>query len=487
MAATRELTLTPGLTFTGTLDALGGMIATGLLTVAPSLNESASTAATFVATAGTLAIDPSLTISEAMTGQVDLIGNLSFSSQSSDTSPLTTTATLTATGDWIVAGTPVTVTLAANGDLTLMPGLTFSDTLDALVNVTANGSLTVAPSSTISGAQVATATLKITSGTLTAAAGGDSGNPWVQWLVSIWKQFFELVRGVIDQVMAAVQTYWQALQEQMPEPLKNMLSWVYTNIVLRILQPLVDILQTYLLQPLVTQTPDMLARMTLVTLAVLALLLGWQYTDHYVSNRKTVPVDATIHALVISAKDDQVFVGTEKGVYRSVKNDPQTPKLKAIARVLARNMFSGRAMESVNAGLRQTKQGQGARCAGIDFRWIWKPAGRDEGGSRLSLFAESEPKQFNVDNGIVQKIVTQLDKCELPDELREQFKNKGKRWPMKPRRQTWNRKEACGRWRMPARSISSVSKGKSLQCIWTINGKNMAMALSSLRSARLWR
>ncbi len=400
------------------------------ITIAPTLVEVVplSTMATFTSTQGTLMITPTLVITELISAPVDLKGRLSLPTQLVRTDSLTATAILTATGVLTTMSQDsqaltTTVELATSGELALRPGFKFSGTLSALGDVTVTGQLSVAPSCVVCGTQLATTTLALT-GTLEATSETGGQETATSWFSAIWTQVVDLVNVAIQQSTAAMQTFWQALQDQLPDPLNSVLSWIASNILQPTLRCIVAFLQTTLLQPLFSQPSALLARLILITLVVLVIGLGWQYADHRMSKRKTVQIGQSVHALAIDAKG-RIFAGSEEGLFRSPENDQQTPFLNRIERVLLRSLFTDREMEPVNAGLISLNHGKAPDVRALTFNATGNLlAGTKDGHLFRYRQYTGEPALFRVKTDMA-TMIKELDSGKLPGKVIKEFHNKG--------------------------------------------------------------
>ena len=171
-------------------------------------------------------------------------------------------------------------------------------------------------------------------------------DPRFPWLTNIWAQVSDLLQTTVIASWNAIKLFVLSLWAALPDWIKNLLIPINDYLI----QPVIKFVDTYLINPLLHYTAATLLQISAIILAVLALLLAWIYADRQMSNRKTVRLTGPVNALAIHPKG-QIFAGTEKGVFRSVADDPNAAWWTKVTRVLIRRAFPDVPMEPINTGL----------------------------------------------------------------------------------------------------------------------------------------
>lgn len=175
----------------------------------------------------------------------------------------------------------------------------------------------------------------------------------IEWLSPIWSGIQELFQATIIPGWQAIKSFASELWGALPAPVRGFLAPLYTEII----APVVRFIDDYLVRPLLNDTAATLVQASGVLLAVLALLLAWQYTARRMSERKTVRLNEPVYTLAVR-DNGQLFAGTDSGVYRSLEDDPDLPFYKRTPRILLYQLFKDKEMEPINVGL-PLKEGKG--------------------------------------------------------------------------------------------------------------------------------
>jgi len=175
----------------------------------------------------------------------------------------------------------------------------------------------------------------------------------IAWLQPILGGSQELFQKTIIPGWQAVKSFAIELWAALPPSVQKLLVPLYTKLI----APVVLFIDIYLVRPLLNHTAATLVQASGLILAVIALLLAWQYTARRMSERKTVRLNEPVYTLVVR-DNKQLFVGTDSGVYRSLEDDPDLPIYQRTARLLLYQLFKDKEMEPINNGLLLTKDGQ---------------------------------------------------------------------------------------------------------------------------------
>ncbi|HRW10963.1 MAG TPA: hypothetical protein P5121_37935, partial [Caldilineaceae bacterium] len=258
------------------------------------------------------------------TGLVGGIGAFTDSSPEETTAELSSEVIFTATVDSgfvITKPTPISVTLQLD------------DIFTATHNAESQNPVT------------GVAALQI-DGTVGSPSDDEPGGP----VMGIWKQVSALLSSTVIASWQGIESFVTELWDALPWWIQGILRPLYTRLIL----PIFNFVNTYLIQPLLYQTATTLVKISGITLGVLALLLAWIYADRQMSNRVTVRLKGKVNALVVR-EDGQIFAGTDDGLFRSLEDDPNAGFWRRQTQALIRWAFPDVPMEPINADLLDDK------------------------------------------------------------------------------------------------------------------------------------
>jgi predicted phage baseplate assembly protein len=305
---------------------------------------------------GTLTMDPRLPMTDALSLPLVFVGEGNVTIQPGPQSGLwVASGGIRGAGNLLAIQESITKSLSTADisglavlTLTAASGVTVSTEITqpvaAHVVFTSTGDLTTETRGAVS---LASALVEIRTGDVTAPAAGVIVFPWLN---EVWQWVQELFQDTVVAAIDAVQTFLKSLWEMLPEALRGLLTLLYELVWGRILNPVFDFINAYLIQPMLNYTAATLAQASLIALAVWLLRRLWQRLQQKWLNRAGVRIDAPVNALLIR-DNGQIFAGTPKGIYRSLENDPQTLLPTRLARMALRTLFKDRVMKPINTGL----------------------------------------------------------------------------------------------------------------------------------------